>query len=141
MKKFLAVKLMRSSWVKILFLILFTIYDLRFTNVFALSPETKLVDEAQEQRAMNLFLQVRCLVCNGQVIENSDTEFSFEMRKLIREKIAKGESDEEIKTELVKEFGENILTEPQNFTKIFLWLMPAIFALAGIFLLLRSARN
>ncbi len=54
----------------------------------ALSPEPKLSNEVDEQRARELFLQVRCLVCAGQVIENSDTEFSFEMRKLIRQKIA-----------------------------------------------------
>jgi cytochrome c-type biogenesis protein CcmH len=134
MKKFLAVKLMKIFYLSFLTLFL-------FSNSHALSPETKLVDEAQEQRAMQLFLEVRCLVCNGQVIENSDTEFSFQMRKLIREKISKGESDEKIKSDLMKEFGEDILTQPQNFTKIFLWLMPAIFAIAGILFLPRLLRK
>ena len=101
-------------------------------SAYALSPEAKLSDELQEQRAMNLFLQVRCLVCNGQVIENSDTEFSFEMRKLIRKKIAAGEKDEEIKAELVQEFGEDILTEVSAKKGGFLlWLLPVIFAITG----------
>lgn len=101
-------------------------------SAYALSPETKLSDEFQEQRAMNLFLQVRCLVCNGQVIENSDTEFSFEMRKSIRKKIAAGENDEEIKDELVQEFGEDILTEVSMKKGGFLlWLLPVIFAITG----------
>jgi cytochrome c-type biogenesis protein CcmH len=114
-------------------------------NSFALAPENHLPDEAQEQRAMNLFLQVRCLICDGQVIENSNTEFSFEMRKLIRVKIQDGESDQEIKEDLVQQFGEDILTSADissnNFT---LWILPAIFALlAAIFLakFLRSSRN
>ena len=80
-----------------------------------------------------MFLEVRCLICNGQVIENSDTEFSFEMRKNIRQKILSGKSDEEIRAELVQEFGENILTKPSNRNKLLLWLLPALFALAVIF--------
>lgn len=108
-----------------------------FSSAFALSPETRLADEAQEQRALKLFLQVRCLVCQGQVIENSDTEFSYEMRKLIRKKIADGKSDEEIKTELVKEFGDDILTQPNPKTNGFLlWFLPLLFALL-MFLFLR----
>lgn len=99
---------------------------------FALSPEDKLPNERQEQRAMELFLEVRCLVCNGQVIENSDTEFSFEMRKNIRERISTGKSNEEIKAELVQEFGENILTKPSNKNKIILWILPLIFGLLAI---------
>ncbi|MBM3579819.1 MAG: hypothetical protein FJX34_03500 [Alphaproteobacteria bacterium] len=98
-------------------------------SALALSPEARLTDEAQEQRAMELFLEVRCLVCNGQVIENSDSEFSFQMRKNIRQKIVAGKSDMQIKAELVEEFGENILTEPNHVNKILLWTLPLGFAL------------
>ena len=107
-------------------------------NSFALSPETHLADEAQEQRARNLFLEVRCLVCEGQVIESSATEFSFEMRKLIRKKISEGKSDKEIKAELVAEFGEDILTST-DFGKnnFMLWLLPLLFA---VFLLVKISK-
>ena len=97
---------------------------------FALSPENHLSDDAQEQRAMKLFLEVRCLVCEGQVIESSNTDFSFEMRKLIRQKIADGKSDQEIRDELIAEFGEDILVSSSfggNHT--LLWLLPIGFAL------------
>lgn len=108
----------------ILFLFLFSF------SAFAFSPEVRLANEAQENRAMNLFLQVRCLVCEGQVIENSNTEFSFEMRKLIRQKIFEGASDEKIKTELVQKFGEDILTEPNaRGVGFLLWCLPIIFAI------------
>ena len=95
----------------------------------ALSPETHLAVEADEQRANKLFLQVRCLVCGGQVIENSDSEFSFEMRKFIRQKISQGKSNEQIKSELINKFGADILTEinePKSW--LILWLLPLIFA-------------
>jgi cytochrome c-type biogenesis protein CcmH len=103
----------------------------------ALSPEERLTDELQEKRAMNLFLEVRCLVCSGQVIESSDTEFSFQMRKLIRGKISLGQSDEEIKSDLTKEFGENILVKPNLQSQFLLWLLPVVFALGLGFFLLR----
>ena len=80
---------------------------------------------------MHLFLEVRCLVCQGQVIENSNTEFSFEMRKLIRQKISDGKNDEEIKSELIKEFGTDILVY-SDFGKnnFLLWLLPIIFGIS-----------
>lgn len=102
-----------------------------------LSPEQRLSNELQEQRAMNLFLQVRCLVCNGQVIENSDTEFAFEMRKNIRNKIAEGKSDKQIEAELKREFGDDILTKPNGKVRIFLLIAPIIFAALILLLLLR----
>lgn len=97
---------------------------------FALSPEPRLSNEFQEQRAQKLFLEVRCLVCNGQVIENSDSEFSFEMRQLIRKKISEKKSDEKIKKELVKEFGDDILVTPnaKTFKGFLLWFLPMLFA-------------
>ncbi|MBP7710135.1 MAG: cytochrome c-type biogenesis protein CcmH [Rickettsiales bacterium] len=98
---------------------------------YALVPEPRIPDEAKEQRAMHLFLEVRCLVCEGQVIESSNTEFSFEMRKLIRRKILEGKSDDEIRTELVREFGEDILTGASGSGGLLLWFLPIVFA-AGI---------
>jgi len=115
---------------KIFWLNFFTIFFVSSSAIFALSPETRLPDEAQEQRAIKLFLQVRCLVCGGQVIENSDSEFSFEMRKLIRQKISDKKTDEEIKDELVQEFGADILMEPgAKSGGLLLWLLPAAFAI------------
>ena len=110
-----------------------------FTSAYALAPEERLADEHQEQRAMKLFIEVKCLICAGQTIESSSTEFSSEMRKLIRKKISEGKSDDEIKKDLVKEFGDDILiSTPQN-KNILLWVLPAIFAfLAGLALRVRT---
>lgn len=110
------------------------------TSLHALSPETRLSDEAQERRAMNLFLQVRCLICAGQVIESSNTEFSSEMRKLIRGKISDGKNDEKIKAELVGEFGEDILAEPRFGAVgwVLLWCLPLAFAIAAILLAVKT---
>lgn len=120
--------------------ILFSLFS---QNIYALAPEQHLVDDKQEQRAMKLFLEVRCLVCQGQVIENSSTEFSFEMRKLIRQKISQGATDEQIRNDLVKEFGNDILVY-SNFRKenFLLWLLPALLGLTvPIFFLIKKFKR
>ena len=82
---------------KFLIKILFFLGFFLINSAFALNPETRLSNQEDENRAMNLFLQVRCLVCNGQVIENSDSKFAFDVRALIREQISQGKSDDDIK--------------------------------------------
>jgi cytochrome c-type biogenesis protein CcmH len=95
---------------------LLTIILLFYKNLYALSPEEKLTDQTLENQAMELFLEIRCLVCNGQVIENSDTKFAYDMRKFIRDEISKNKTNDEIKKNLVDRFGEDILiTQSDNF--------------------------
>lgn len=89
----------------------------------ALNPEARLSNPQDENRAMNLFLQVRCLVCNGQVIENSDSKFAFDVRSLIREQISQGKTDDDIKENLVATFGEDILNQPKNSSILLLALI------------------
>jgi len=108
------------------------------SSTYALSPEKRLENEQLETRARNLFLKVRCLVCNGQVIENSDTEFSLEMRKLIRKKITQGLSDKEIKKQLVQTFGNDILIDSSTKNSMFLWILPMIFATGALILLVKK---
>lgn len=120
-----------SSKISLFFIIIF------FAAKFAFAAENFLPDD-QEKRAHNLFLQIKCLVCEGQVIESSNAQFAFEMRKLIREKIANGQSDEEIKTFLVNNYGEEILNEPPvNKETALLWILPILFFLSGMLFLFR----
>jgi len=101
---------------------------------YALSPEERLANQEQEQRAMQLFLEVKCLVCNGQSIESSNTEFSSEMRKLIRQKITEEKSDEEVRQELVAEFGDDILLSSQKSRTLWLLTIFFIILLTAIFI-------
>lgn len=126
--------------IKKTFLIITFLLSLLTTKTFALSPEVRLENENLETRAMALFLEVKCLTCNGQVIENSESEFAFQMRDLIRQKIREGKSDDEIKNELSAEFGENILTS-SNDNKLTIAALVAIFLAAIIILLVRRFRK
>ena len=119
-------------FIKILFFLGFLLVNSVFliNSSQALNPEARLSNPEDENRAMNLFLQVRCLVCNGQVIENSDSKFAFDVRSLIREQISQGKSDDDIKENLVATFGEDILNQPKNSSILLLAL--ASLALSGI---------
>lgn len=123
---------------RILSSLAFSIFLFFSSSAFSLTTENRLPNEAQEQRAMNLFLQVRCLVRKGQVIENSDSEFSIGMRELIRKKISEGKSDDEIKSQLISEFGEDIITKPDIKHNFILWAFPLIFASAAAIFLRRK---
>ncbi len=107
-------------------------------NSFALSPETRLVDEQDELRAMKLFAEIRCLVCEAQSIESSNTEFSASLRKIIREKIAQNKTSEEIKNELQNEFGDQILMSAEIKSEFIIWILPFIFGLILAFFLIRK---
>ena len=120
----------------------FLFFLICFTNTsLALAPEARLADETMEQRARDLFLTVRCLVCGGQVIDSSNTEFSFEMRKLIRKKILEGKSDHDIKEELVQEFGPDILIDPIKYHGLALYYLPLLFAICVIIIYKKSFKD
>ncbi len=98
-------------------------------SALALTPEAHLSDEKQEQRAINLFKEIRCISCGGQVIESSNSTFSAQMRELVRQEIADGVSDEQIKLQLREKFGDDILVSPPLTNhNIWLWLLPIILA-------------
>lgn len=116
---------------KIIFLLAFFV----FNYALALSPEERLNNPIQEQQAQKLFLQVKCLTCKGQVIENSDSDFAYSLRNFIRKEIKNGKSEAEIKELLIKNFGSHILISSNSkiyfvliFTPIFLLLVFYIFA-------------
>ncbi len=122
-------------------ILLIILYPLK---VFALAPEPRLTNEEQEKLAMKIFLEVRCLTCQGQVIENSDSEFSYEMRQLIRRKISENKNPDQIKNELVNQFGADILINPQaNKENALLWILPLLFSgvVAVFFLKLNSSKK
>ena len=86
----------------------------------------------EETRAINLFKEVRCLVCQGQTIHESNAEIAEDLKKLIREKIDEGETDKEIKGYLVEKYGDWILYDPGlNKNTYLLWLLPILIFLFG----------
>lgn len=84
------------------------------------------------ERERALFRDLRCMVCEGQSIADSDAELAGAMRALVREKIAGGWSDARIKDFLRERYGDYILFMPPLAPRTYaLWLGPAIVLLAG----------
>jgi cytochrome c-type biogenesis protein CcmH len=94
--------------------------------------EEALPDAAQEARARSLFRELRCVVCQGQSIDESNADLAADLRQIVREKIAEGESDEAIKTFLVERYGVFVLMRPPlRGDTYLLWFGPALLLLIG----------
>jgi len=91
-----------------------------------------LADPVLEARAKALQKELRCLVCQGQSIDESDADLATDLRRLIRQQIQQGMSDDDIKSFLVARYGVFVLMNPpvQQDTA-FLWFGPAILVLIG----------
>jgi cytochrome c-type biogenesis protein CcmH len=75
---------------------------------------------------------LRCLICQGQSIYDSQSDFAESMKIVVKQKINSGMSEEEIYSFFKMQYGEWILYEPQFNTKNFvLWLLPIVVFLAG----------
>jgi cytochrome c-type biogenesis protein CcmH len=88
--------------------------------------------QAMETRARALQRQLRCLVCQGESIDESQAPLAAELRQLVREQMADGRSDSQIKQFLVARYGDFILMEPPlQPDTYFLWLAPFVVLLGA----------
>ena len=103
-----------------------------FINFVLYLPGYFIYAQTSDERANNLFKEVRCLVCQGQTIHESNAELAEDLKIIIKEEITKGKSDEDIKQFLVDKYGDWILMPPpfDPYTYV-LWLSPAIIILFG----------
>jgi cytochrome c-type biogenesis protein CcmH len=97
-----------------------------------------------EVRARALQRQLRCLVCQGESIDESGATLAADLRHLVRQQIADGKSDRQIKDYLVVRYGDFILMQPplQPDTYV-LWLAPFVVLLSAggvAFWVIRRAR-
>lgn len=96
---------------------------------------TQLPDPAQEARAKALMETLRCVVCQGQSIADSDAEMAGDMRALVRQRIQAGEPPAQIRSWLVQRYGDYVSYDPPlSWSTVPLWLAPL--ALIGLGLLL-----
>lgn len=101
----------------------------------------QLPDPKQEAKAQALMEELRCLVCQGQSIADSDAELAGDMRDLVRRRIAAGEKPATIRSWLVQRYGSWISYKPTAEPAAWpLWLAPVALVLAGIFLIRRRIR-
>jgi cytochrome c-type biogenesis protein CcmH len=98
----------------------------------------QLPDPKQEAKAQGLMAELRCLVCQGQSIADSDAELAGDMRDLVRRRIAAGEKPSAIRDWLIQRYGSWISYKPTNELAAWpLWLAPIALLLVGVWLIRR----
>jgi cytochrome c-type biogenesis protein CcmH len=96
---------------------------------------TQLADPKQEAQAVELMETIRCLVCQGQSIADSDADLAGDMRALVRRRIEAGEKPEDIRKWLIDRYGDWISYDPPIEPKTWpLWAAPLLLIGVGIFL-------
>jgi cytochrome c-type biogenesis protein CcmH len=104
-------------------------------------PAERLQDPALEARAEALGRELRCMVCQNQSIEDSDADLARDLRRIVREKISGGASDEQVMRFVHDRYGDFVLLRPPlRAATALLWAMPAI-ALGGGMLLILAMRR
>jgi cytochrome c-type biogenesis protein CcmH len=90
----------------------------------AVQPGEQLADPKLEARARELGEELRCMVCQNQSIDDSNAPLAKDLRLLVRERVAKGDSDEAVLSFLVERYGEFVLLRPRfRGETLVLWLL------------------
>jgi cytochrome c-type biogenesis protein CcmH len=98
----------------------------------AVQPDEIMPDPAKEARARELSRELRCMVCQNQSIDDSDAPLARDLRLLVRERIATGDSDSQVIDFLVARYGEFVLLKPRfSPHTLLLWLLPPLALIGG----------
>ena len=101
-----------------------------------------IADPAREAQAKRLMETLRCLVCQGQSIADSDAEMAGDMRALVRQRIAAGESPDAVRSWLIQRYGDYVTYDPPlNSVTAPLWLAPLILLGIGGLIASRSFKR
>jgi cytochrome c-type biogenesis protein CcmH len=109
---------------------------------YAVQPDEIMADPVKEARARDLSRELRCMVCQNQSIDDSEAPLARDLRLLVRERIAVGDSDSQVIDFLVARYGEFVLLKPRFERQTWLlWLLtPLAFAGGGLALWMRRRR-
>lgn len=111
--------------------------------LFSLNAQSAQVEETElESKTRDLSRELRCLVCQGENVWDSNSPLAGQMRDLVRERLRQGESPQQISTYLESRYGDFVLMKPpKHGLNWLLWLGPFAILLAGAFLLQRAIRR
>ncbi len=116
-------KLKKLPIIKIL--IIFIFISINFKSV-AISPTFS------EEQTINITKNLRCLICQGQTIHESNSDFAESMKKYIKSELENGKTNEEIFSSLVEKYGQWIVYDPGiSRNTLLLWSLPLLLFLIG----------
>ena len=108
----------------------------------AVTPDEMLKDPALEARARALSTELRCMVCQNQSIDDSEAPLAKDLRLLVRERLANGDSDRQVMNFLVARYGNFVLLRPPfEWQTLLLWGLPPLALVAGMIGLIVAARR
>ena len=116
---------------------------LGLSSAKAVQPDEVMADPVKEARARDLSRELRCMVCQNQSIDDSEAPLARDLRLLVRERIAAGDSDAQVIDFLVARYGEFVLLKPRLERKtLLLWLLtPLVLAGGGLVLWMQAKRR
>ncbi len=98
--------------------------------------------ESIDNKVKKLTLELRCMTCQNQSVYDSDSDYSKDIKILVKEKFEQGLSEKQIKDFLTKRYGEYILFKPYfNSKNLFLWLFPFILMILSIIVLIKKSKK
>jgi cytochrome c-type biogenesis protein CcmH len=110
--------------------------------VWAVQPDEMLADPALESRAREISRDIRCPVCQGETIDDSNAPISRDLRLIIRERLVAGDSDAEVFDFVVARYGEGVLFKPRaEGVNLILWLSGPVLLLGGVAIALAAGRR
>lgn len=108
----------------------------------AVQPDEVLPDPGQEARARDISQMLRCPVCQGENIDESNAPISRDLRLYVRERIVAGDSDDQVVDAVVARYGEFVLFEPRaRGGNLVLWLAGPVMALVALLMAWRFLRG
>jgi cytochrome c-type biogenesis protein CcmH len=127
---------------KRLLAIAFVLTVMGLSAAHAVLPDEVMSDPVKEERARNLSKELRCMVCQNQSIDDSEAPLARDLRLLVRERIAAGDSDSQVIDFLVARYGEFVLLKPRFERRTWLlWLVTPVALLGGALVLWIYARR
>jgi len=113
------------------------------STAYAVQPDEIMANPVQESRARELSRELRCMVCQNQSIDDSDAPLARDLRLLVRERIASGESNSQVIDFLVARYGDFVLLRPRliGVTLLLWFLPPLVLSGGGLALWLNSRRR
>ena len=94
------------------------------------------------QLEIKIFKNIRCLVCQGQSIADSNSDFAQTIKSVVSDKISQGKNEKEIYNFLSSKYGDWIVYKPSlNIPNLMLWVIPYLFVIFGVMFFLKNLRK
>ncbi len=109
---------------------------------WAVQPDEMLANPVLEARARALSKNLRCMVCQNELIDDSEAPLAHDLRVLVRERIKAGDSDQQVLDFLVARYGEFVLLKPPlSWHTVALWGLPPAALLIGALVIIADLRR